>query len=444
MFTGREAEIQKVVALLLKDEEMAIVSLHGEPGIGKTAIATEVSHKLSEDHKIPVIFSELTTATNEDEMIRQLCLDAGVNYEDDPKKSLMLWLKNVKKKIILVMDDIDNLLEKDRSCLYRFIRLLLRNADCQIVTTSQSSYLIPQLSISKVLVGQMEDKACMELLKKQCPQEDDQLLRRLAELCGKIPLAMCIAASLVDDFEDSDELLQYLEKQPMRILACPESDQYIKRAIEMSYEKCSDEEQETLVRLSVFEGSFTTDAAKVVIEKDKLDTSRILKKLVSLSLMEQPTKHRYSIHLLIKHFLKDVQKRGEEEKRAQAEVLMVGYYLELGDQLTIKSHSEEEYNVNKEALKLEAPNIQNVLKLCSEQKDPKTSVISDRLASSKIYTINAKSFSRLARTILPGSIVDEFLQGCAKMAETREQLQIKIQFNCLLAGQGYNNQLTEV
>ena len=237
MFTGREAEIQKVIALLLKDEEMAIVSLHGEPGIGKTAIATEVSHKLSEDHKTPVIFSELTTATNEDEMIRQLCLDAGVNYEDDPKKSLMLWLKNVKKKIILVMDDIDNLLEKDRSCLYRFIRLLLRNADCQIVTTSQSSYLIPQLSISKVLVGQMEDKACMELLKKQCPQEDDQLLRRLAELCGKIPQAMCIAASLVDDFEDSDELLQYLEKQPMRILACPESDQYIKRAIEMSYEK---------------------------------------------------------------------------------------------------------------------------------------------------------------------------------------------------------------
>ena len=160
--------------------------------------------------------------------------------------------------------------------------------------------------------------------------------------------------------------------------------------------------------------------------------------------MEQPTKHRYSIPLLIRHFLKDIQKRGEEEKRAHAEVLMVGYYLELGDQLTIKSHSEEEYNVNKEALKLEAPNIQNVLKLCSEQKDPKTSIISDRLASSKIYTINAKSSSRLARTILPGSIVDEFLQGCAKMAETREQLQIKIQFNCLLAGQGYNNQLTEV
>ena len=77
----------------------------------------------------------------------------------------------------------------------------------------------------------------------------------------------------------------------------------------MSYEKCSDEDQEAFVRLSVFEGSFGEDAARVVTEKDELDTSRILKKLVSRSLIKQPTKHRYSIHLLIKYFLKDKTKK---------------------------------------------------------------------------------------------------------------------------------------
>ena len=68
IFTGRDAEIQNVITLS-KDEKKAVVSLHGGPGFGKTAIAIEVSHKLSEDHKIPVVFSQLTTATNEDEMI---------------------------------------------------------------------------------------------------------------------------------------------------------------------------------------------------------------------------------------------------------------------------------------------------------------------------------------------------------------------------------------
>ena len=443
MFTGREAEIQKAISLL-KDEEKAVVSLYGGPGFGKTAIAIQVFHKISEDHTILVVFSTLTAATNVDEMIRQLCLDVGVNHEDDPKQSLILWLKNIQKKVILVMDDIDNLLHEDRSLLYHFIRLVLRNSDCQIVTTSRSSYLIPELSIGKVFVGEMEDKTYVEFLEKQYPQQNDQLFERLAELCGNMPLAMCIAGNLLNDFEDAEELLQYLEKQPMKTLECPESDQYVNRAINMSYEKCSDEEQETLVRLSVFEGSFTTDAAKVVIEKDKFDTSRILKKLVSLSLIKQPTKYRYSIHLLIKHFLKDKQEGEGKEKRAHAELMMVEYYLELGDQLTMKSCSKEEHDVNREALKLEAPNIQNVLKLCSEQEDPKTSDISNCLARSKIYTTSAKSFSHLVRTIMPGSIVDEFLQGCANMAEKRAQVGIKINFYYLLADQGDSNQLTEL
>jgi hypothetical protein len=98
----------------------------------------------------------------------------------------------------------------------------------------------------------MDDEACIELLRKQCPDQEDEFLRRLAELCGKIPLAMCIAGSRVDDFETSDELLHHLQNQPMKILECPESDQYVYRAVNMSYEKCSSEEKETLCRSAVF------------------------------------------------------------------------------------------------------------------------------------------------------------------------------------------------
>ena len=439
MFTSREDEIQNVITFLM-EKEKAVVSLHGGPGFGKTAIAIQVSHKLCKDHKIPVFFSELTTATNEDEMVRQLCLDVGVNHEDDPKSSFILWLKNIKRKAIFIMDDIDNLLE-DKSSFYGFVRLLRRNSNqhCQIVTTSRMFCKIPDLPTDKVQVDEMDDKACMELLKKQCLQRDDKFLRKLAELCGNIPLAMCIAGSLVDEFEDSDELLLHLEKQPMETLECPESDQYVNRAINMSYEKCSDEEQETFVRFSVFEGSFSEDAAKEIIERDKLHTSRILKKLVSQSLIKQPTKHRYSIHLLIKYFLKDKQRSGQRKsERAlaatmNAELLMVKYYLKLAHQLTMKSYSKDGYKDNREALKREASNIQNVLKICCQQEDPKSSYISDCLARSKIYTTSAKFFSLFVRTIIPGSIVDEFLQRCAKMAEENNQLAVKVNFDCLLA-----------
>jgi tetratricopeptide (TPR) repeat protein len=222
----------------------------------------------------------------------------------------------------------------------------------------------------------------------------------------------------------------------MKILECPESDQYVYRAINMSYQKCSSEEKVTLFRLAVFEGNFSEDAARVVIEKENLDTKRVLKKLVRRSLIKQPTKHRYSIHLLIKHFLKYQQEsENETAERESAQVLMVKYYLELGHQLTMKSYSKDGYKVNREALKQEADNIQNVLKICCQQKGPKNPDISDRLAHSKVYTTSAKFFSLFVRTIIPGSIVDEFLQRCANLAEEKKQHPTKINFDCLVADQ---------
>ena len=449
MFTGREDEIQNVIDFLHK-KKMAVVSLHGGPGFGKTAIAIEVSHKLSEENNISVVFSPLTTANTVDKMIRQLCLDVGVNHEDDPKSSFVLWLRNIKSKVIFVLDDIDNLLE-NKSRFYEFIRLLRKNSNqhCQIVTTSRTSFEIPDLPTDKVEVDVMDEKACMELLKKKCPIEDVKFLRRLAELCGNIPLAMCIAGSRVDDFEDPDELFECLAKQPMKTLECPESDQCVNRAIDMSFKKCPDEEQETLIRLSVFQENFSKKAAKAVIEKDILETTDMLKKLVSLSLIKEPTKHRYSIHLLIKHFLKDKQKSGNEQTKTKAErarkeamcaeVLMVEYYLELGHQLTIKSYSKDGYKDNREALKREVSNIQNVLKICCQQENPTSSDISECLAHSKIYTTSARLFSVFVRTITPGPIVDQFLQRCANLAKEKKQHAIKINFDFLLvAEERYN------
>ncbi len=439
-FIARDAEIQRVISLI--EEEKAVVSLHGGPGFGKTAIAIEVSHKLNEDHNVPVVFCQLTTATTVDEMVRRLCRDVGIYHEDDPKSSLIVWLKNVKSKVIFVMDDIDNLL-KDKTYFYEFVRLLRKNSNqhCQIVTTSRTSCEIRELLTAEVQVEEMDDEACMELLKQQCPEQEDEFLRRLAEPCGKIPLAMCIAGSRVDDFEDPDELLHHLQQQPMKTLKCPKSDEYIYRAINMSYEKCSKKEKETLVRLAVFEGIFSEKAARAVIEKEDLETKDILNNLFSQSLIKHPTKNRYSIHLLIKHFLNDQQKGENEmadrarEAAMRAEVLMVEYYLKLGHDLTIQSYSKDGYKANREALKQEAHNIQNVLKICCQQKDPTTSDISDRLAHSKVYTTSARFFSLFVRTIIPGSIVDEFLQRCADLAEERKQHGIKINFDCLLADQ---------
>ena len=433
MFTAREAEIQEVISFL-HDERKTVVSLHGGPGFGKTAIAVVVSHKLSEEHNIPVIFSHLSTATSVDEMILRLCRDVGVNHEDNPKSALILWLKNIKSEVIFVMDDIDNLLE-GKTTFFEFVRLLRKNSSqhCQIVTTSRTSYEIPDLSTAKVQVSEMDDESCISLLREQCPEhkDDNIFLKTLANLCGKIPLAMCIAGSQVDDFENSDELLQHLKNQPMKTLRCPERDQYVNRAINISYEMLDNEHKETLVRLAVFNGSFDEDDARTVVDKENLHIKSILKNLVCRNLIKQPHKRRYSIHLLIKFFLRDELDRKKEGVRTEA--LMVGHYLKLSHDWIIMSYSKNGYKSNREALKKEAHNIHNVLKICCQHNDT-TSDISNCLTKRNIYTTSARFFTIFVRTIIQEYIVDNFLQLCAKLAEERKQYAIKIEFNCLLAG----------
>ena len=104
----------------------------------------------------------------------------------------------------------------------------------------------------------------------------------------------------------------------------------------------------------------------------------------------------------------------------------------------MKSYCKDGYKDNREALMREASNIQNVLKICCQQENPTSSDISECLARSKIYTTSAKFFSLVVRTIIPGSIVNKFLQQCANIASTRKQHAIKINFDCVLAYQARN------
>ena len=158
-------------------------------------------------------------------------------------------------------------------------------------------------------------------------------------------------------------------------------------------------------------------------------------------MIKQPSKQRYSVHLLIKHFLQE-QENGEDEtaqrtreEMMRAQLLMVEYFLNLGQEVTMKSYSKDGYKENREALKQEVLNIQKVLKICCQPENRRTSDISDCLTQSEIYTTSARFFSIFVRTIIPGSLVDEFLQRCASLAKDRRQHGIKINFDCLLAEQ---------
>ena len=193
----------------------------------------------------------------------------------------------------------------------------------------------------------------------------------------------------------------------------------------MSYDKLNDEQKRSLVRLSVFKGNFSEEAVQAVIEKDDLDTNNFLKELVTRNLVRKVNEGRYSIHLLIRHFL---TKQVDDKEIERASNRMVKYYLKLCHKSTIKSYSKDGFKREREILKREAHNIENVLTICSS-----ASGISDVLAAnSEIYKSSCRFFYNIVKTIISETVLENFLRACADLAQERKEWKNKINFDCML------------
>ena len=436
-FTGRDKEVKQIVSFLVAGH--GVVSLVGGPGFGKSTIAVEVSHRLVEKHNIPVIFSYLSNASTVAEVILCLCHDVGVHPGDDPKSSLIFWLRNIEGKVVLVMDNIEQLLEgKTRSSFTNLVRLLRKNSgqQLQIITTSRTKFSITDLKTENIEVGEMDDDASLELLKKSCPsgKVEDDYLHKLANLCGHVPLALCIAASRIQDIDDPNELMEWFREKPMEVLQDPEPNLHVKKAIKMSFEMLKDEDlTKAFVRLSVFGGNFDRKAAQEVINKDGLKTHDFLKNLADHSLIQRRDE-RYSIHPLVRRFLTDHdQLQGE---RAKAQELMVGYFLQLCQSLTLKSYSKDGFKDAKEVVKTNAFNVEETLKVCQSQgTNFNPNVIEAVVVESNIYQSSARFFYNFVQSVLPSTVIRSVLESFADLAKRRKHVAIEINFQCLLADQ---------
>ena len=281
----------------------------------------------------------------------------------------------------------------------------------------------------------MDDDTSVELLRKSCGDRnlEDDFLSKLAKLCGHVPLALCIAASRIQDFDDPNELVTWLKEKPFGVLQDPERNLHVRKAIDMSFEMMSEEDKKALVCLSVVNGNFDRSAAQEVIEKNELETLNFLKDLVSRSLI-QSTDRRFCIHFLVRRYLADRKELRDEMVNALQR--MVSHFLERCQGLTHKYWSREGFNAARMALTEDLHNIEEMLRICEQACDERTlkSVIVDTLVKSDIYQSSSRFFYNFILHFLSPRLVKNFLDCCVKLAEQQEDVVANINFQCLLAG----------
>ena len=265
-FIGRTQEIEKAISLL-REKTVGVVSIVGGPGIGKSTTAIEIAHGLNNSCNIPVSFAYLRGATTPYEVIRCLCHAMGVQPQQDPKSSLIFYLRCMEENCVLVMDNIEHLLEETTQD--KFIALLrdLRTSSrqqLQILLTSRRHFDVSDLKCEVVPLVELSRNFSIQLVRTSHPGKflTDQFLDSLAENCGDVPLALCIAASRLQDVSDPDELLQWLQDDPIEVLK--NSIEKVEKSIDMSFNRLQNQEKNCFVRLSVFDGNFDKKAVQEV------------------------------------------------------------------------------------------------------------------------------------------------------------------------------------
>ena len=314
---GRSEELQEVVEII-EGGTFPVVLITGGPGFGKTTLAIAVAHELvKSDDMRKVLFCRLLSKKTFNEVAIEMIHSCGKSYAQPPEHPdqwLKDWSRQIQMQVTFVLDNADDILEsKQRSSFLDILREMtqLSKKKLTFVITSRERFKVRDLLLKEVVLSSLSTDQAKEVLISRV--SDEEIVKNLSrteeivQLCGRVPLALCIVGSLLSDYTE-ERLVNDLEKEPMKLL--DDGNESIKRVIKTSVDLLSQDKQDSLVLMSIFPGSFDSDAAVAVISRACSDSGilpvYVLHCLKSNSLVEQLSPRRYQLHPLIRAFGKKI------------------------------------------------------------------------------------------------------------------------------------------
>ena len=314
---GRSEELQKVVESI-ESGTISVVLITGGPGFGKTTLAKAVAHELAKSENMrKVLFCRLLSKKTFNEAAIEMIHVCGESYTQPPEypdQWLTDWSRQIQMQVTFVLDNADDILEsKQRSSFLDILREMtqLSKKKLTFVITSREQFQARDLLSKEVVLSSLStDQAKEVLISRVSDKEIGKNLSRteeIVQLCGRVPLALCIVGSLLSDYTE-ERLVNDLEKEPMKLL--DDGNESIERVIKTSFDLLSKDKQDSLVLMSIFPGSFDSDAAVAVISRACSESGTlpvyVLRCLKNSSLVEQLSPRRYQLHPLIRAFGKKI------------------------------------------------------------------------------------------------------------------------------------------
>jgi WD40 repeat protein/transcriptional regulator with XRE-family HTH domain len=221
-FYGREWELDLLSTWMLQ-ERCRVVSVLGQGGIGKSALATKVMHQIAERFEVVIWRSLRDVPTCEallDSCLQVLAPQALSDASSSPERRQDLLLECLRnRRILLVYDNLESFLEEGgdsgrlRAGYKGFSRVLRRVAEtehqsCLLLTSREKpSELVPlegnRSPVRALRLARLDAGACHQLLAEKGVAGSLSEQTRLIDVYAGNPLALKIVARTIVELFDS-------------------------------------------------------------------------------------------------------------------------------------------------------------------------------------------------------------------------------------------------
>jgi DNA-binding SARP family transcriptional activator len=337
-FIGRRAELGELAGLLDETAEavgtVVISAIDGMAGIGKTALAIHAAHRLAEKFPDGQLFIDLHGYTQgrpprtADEALAWLLRALGVPPERIPRdgdEAAALYRQRLADSRTLIV--LDNAVTEAQ------VRPLLPGAGSCLVLVTSRRRLMALDDAHIVALDLLAPPDAVALLRAVAGPDriapEDPLAGEIAELCGYLPLALRIAASLLRHRPSwpLEHLAGHLRDQRQRVAALSDGERELAAVFDLSYTSLDERHRRLWRRLGLVPGpDLDAHAAAALTESDPVIAAGMLENLVDHNLLIPHTPGRYRLHDLLRAHARILAAADPAPEREAVEVRLLHYY----------------------------------------------------------------------------------------------------------------------
>lgn len=307
-FVGRERMLSELTEALLQGGQVAICSVRGMGGVGKTVLAARLAYSLREQFPDGVLWARLDTSDTMS-ILSTFARAYGEDVSgqrDVESRAVVVRQLLADKRVLMVLDNAEGSEQ---------VRPLLPP------TTGKPAVLITTRSQLSVLDGMVRlllepfDPAGVtslslftHFLTPTYVHRHQATLQKIAHLVGYLPLALAIVAGRLaaDETIEPTKLHTQLQRNQPQLDTLTREDQSVRASFELSYQALPVELQAFFAKLGVFGGEdFGLEPVAYVAEVDESQAQVYLQQLIGLSLVQLGQPKRYRLHSLLRIYARE-------------------------------------------------------------------------------------------------------------------------------------------